>query len=121
MTVLTQDLADLAGREDGEKAGDARTGCEHGQFVCVEFGNLLDRHVRLAGQGFDGSLVYGTVVGMRHRGKHSHGVAFVRFEHPRCRLKACKIPLRRGQAARVAPGERVSSKGSPHCGQRIGA
>jgi len=46
MTTLTQDLADLASRKDGEKAGDARTGCEHGQLVCVELGNLLDRHVR---------------------------------------------------------------------------
>jgi hypothetical protein len=54
MTPLTQDLADLAGRKDGEKAGDARTGCEHSQFACVELGNLLDRHVRLAGQGLDG-------------------------------------------------------------------
>ena len=51
MTTLTQDLADLASRKDGEKAGDARTGCEHGQFVCIELGNLLDRHVRLATVG----------------------------------------------------------------------
>jgi hypothetical protein len=65
MTTLTQDLTDLAGRKDGEKAGDARTGCEHGQFVCVELGNLLDRYVRLAGQGLDGALVRGAVVGMR--------------------------------------------------------
>jgi hypothetical protein len=53
MTTLTQDLADLASRKDGEKAGDARTGGEHGQFVCIELGNLLDRHVRLAGQGLE--------------------------------------------------------------------
>src|SRR4029434_6479180 len=89
MTTLTQDLADLASRKDGEKAGDARTGCEHGQFVCIELGNLLDRHVRLAGQGLDGALVRSAVVGMHRRGKQSHGVAFVRFEHFRYMLKAC--------------------------------
>jgi hypothetical protein len=90
MTTLTQDLADLACRKDGEKAGDVRTSCEHGQFVCVELGNLLDRHVRLAGQGLDGALVRSAVVGMRRRGKHSHGVAFVRFERSRCMLKTGK-------------------------------
>ena len=92
MTTLTayRDLADLASRKDGEKASDARTGCEHGQLVCVELGNLLDRHVRLAGQGLDGAIVRSAVVGMRRRGKHSHGVAFVRFERSRCMLKACK-------------------------------
>ena len=90
MTTLTQDLADLASRKDGEKTGDARTGCEHGQFVCIELGNLLDRHVRLAGQGLDGALVRGAVVGMRRRGKQSHGVAFVRFERSRYMLKGCK-------------------------------
>ncbi len=90
MTTSTQDLADPSGREDGEKAGDARTGCEHGQFECVELGNLLDRHLRLAGQGLDGALVRSVVVGMRRRGKHSHGVAFLRFEGSRCVPKACK-------------------------------
>jgi hypothetical protein len=63
MTTLTQDLADRSGHEDGEKAGDARTGCEHSQFACVELGNLLDRYVRLAGQGLDGALVRSAVVG----------------------------------------------------------
>ena len=90
MTTLTQDLADRSGRKDGEKAGDARTGCEHSQFVCIELGNLLDRHVRLAGQGLDGALVRDAVVGLRRRGKHSHGVACVRFERSRCMLKACQ-------------------------------
>jgi hypothetical protein len=84
MTTVTQDLADLAGRKNGEKASNARTGCEHNQFACVELGNLLDRHVRLAGQGLDGALVRSAVVGMRRRGKHSHGVTFVRFERSRC-------------------------------------
>jgi hypothetical protein len=40
--------------------------------------------VRLAGQGLDGALVRSAVVGMRRRGKHSHGVTFVRFERSRC-------------------------------------
>jgi len=65
MTTLTQDLADRSGREDSEKAGDARTGCEHSQFTCVELGNLRDRYVRLASQGLDGALVRSAVVEMR--------------------------------------------------------
>jgi hypothetical protein len=90
MMTLTQDRADRAGREDGEKAGDARPGCEHGQCACVELGNLLDRHVRLAGQGCNGALVRSAVVGRRRRGTHSHGDAFVRFERSCCVSKACK-------------------------------
>jgi hypothetical protein len=35
MTVLTQHLSDLSGREDGEKASDARPDCEHCQLVFV--------------------------------------------------------------------------------------
>src|SRR5205814_7715784 len=35
MTALTQYLSDLPGREDGEKAGDARTDCEPCQLAFV--------------------------------------------------------------------------------------
>ena len=59
MTTVTQDLADLAGRKNGEKASNARTGCEHNQFACVELGDLLDRHVRLAGQGLKDGMMIG--------------------------------------------------------------
>ena len=72
MTVLTQYLSDLPGREDGKKAGDTRPDFEHGQLAFVQLGNVIDRHVRLSGQGFDGSLVRGTVARMRGRGKPVH-------------------------------------------------
>lgn len=65
MTVLTQHLPDLPGCEDGEKASDARPDREHCQLVCVQPGNVIDRHVRLAGQGFDSSLVRGAFARMR--------------------------------------------------------
>jgi hypothetical protein len=71
-TALTQELSDLPGREDGEKAGEARTDCKDCQLALVELGNVLDRHVQLAGQGFDGSLVCGAVVRMRGRGQTGH-------------------------------------------------
>ena len=90
MTTLTQDRADCAGREDAEKAGNPRPGCKHGQFAGVELGHLLDRHVRLSGQGLDGALVRSAVVGMCRRGKHNHGVSFLRFERSRCVPKVCK-------------------------------
>jgi len=66
MAALTQYLSDLPGREDGEKVGDAGTDCERCQLAFVQLGNLLDRHVRLLGQGFYGSLVRGTFA--RRRG-----------------------------------------------------
>jgi hypothetical protein len=72
MTALTQYLSDLPGREDGEKAGDARTDGAHCQLAFVQTGHLIDRHVRLLGQGFDGSLVRGASAGMRGRGKPVH-------------------------------------------------
>ena len=73
MTTLTQYLSDLPGREDSEKAGDARTDFEHCQLVCVQLGNLIERHVRLSGQGFDGALVRRAFTRMRGRGKPVHG------------------------------------------------
>jgi len=73
MTALTQYLSDLTGREDGEKAGDTRTDFEHCQLAFVQPGNLIDRHVRLSGQGFDGSLVRGAFARMHGRGKPVHG------------------------------------------------
>lgn len=72
MTTLTQNLSDLPDREDSEKAGDAGTDCEHCQLVCVQLGNVLDRHVRFSGQGFDGALVRGAVARLRGRGKPVH-------------------------------------------------
>jgi hypothetical protein len=74
--ALTQYLSDLPGREDGEKAGNARTDCEYCQLVFVQLGNLNDWHVRFSGQGFDGSLVRGAFARMRGRGKSGHVVAF---------------------------------------------
>lgn len=65
MTALTQYVSDLTDREDAEKGGDACTDCEHCQLAFVQLGNLLDRHVRFFGQGFDGSLVRGAFVRMR--------------------------------------------------------
>ena len=59
MTGVAARSPDLPGRENGEKAGDARPDCEHYQLVCVQLGNVIDRHVRLSGQGFDGALVRG--------------------------------------------------------------
>jgi hypothetical protein len=59
MTALTQYLSDLPGREDGEKVGDARSSCEHCQLAFVQLGNVIERHMRLWGQGRDGSLVPG--------------------------------------------------------------
>jgi hypothetical protein len=72
MTALTQYLSDLPGREDGEKAGDARTDCERCQLAFVQTGNLIDRHVRLLGQGCDGSLARGASARMHGRGKPVH-------------------------------------------------
>ena len=72
MTALTQYLSDLPDREDGEQAGDARTDFEPGQLAFVQLGNVIDRHVRLSGQGFDGALVRGAVARMRGRGKPVH-------------------------------------------------
>jgi len=65
MTALTQYISDLPGREDSEKAGDARTDCEDCQLVCVQLRNVLDWHVRFSGQGFDGALVRRTVTRLR--------------------------------------------------------
>ena len=72
MRVLTQYLSDLPGRKDGEKAGNARTDCECGQLAFVQTGDLINRHVRLLGQGFDGSLMCGASTRMRGRGKPVH-------------------------------------------------
>ena len=72
MTALTQYRSDLPGREDGEKAGDARTGFELCQLVFVQPGNLIDRHVRFSGQGFDSALVRGAFARLRGRGKTVH-------------------------------------------------
>ncbi len=65
MTALTQYLSDLPSREDSEKAGDARTDFEHCQLVCVQLGNVIEGHVRLSGQGFDGALVRRAFTRMR--------------------------------------------------------
>ena len=73
MTVLTQYLSDLPDREDSEKAGDARPDFERCQLPFVQLGNLIDRHVRLAGQIFDGALVRRAFARMRGRGKPVHG------------------------------------------------
>ena len=73
MTALTHYLSDLPDREDGEKAGDARLGFERCQLAFVQLDNLIDRHVRLLGQVFDGSLVRGAFAGMRGREKPVHG------------------------------------------------
>jgi hypothetical protein len=64
MTALTQYVADFPDREDAEKAGDACADCEHCQLAFVQLDNLIDRHVRFSGQGFDGSLVRGAFVSM---------------------------------------------------------
>ena len=73
MTPLTQELADRSSRKDGEKAGDARPDFERCQLAFVQLGNLIDRHVRLAGQVFDGSLVRGAFARMRGRERPVHG------------------------------------------------
>jgi hypothetical protein len=65
MTALTQYLSDLPGHEDGEKVGDARSSCEHCQLAFVQLGNVIDRHVRLSGQGFDGARVRRAFARMR--------------------------------------------------------
>ena len=85
MTALTQYLLDLPHREDGEKAGDACSGCEHGQLVFVQLDNVLDRHVRLAGQGFDGALVCGAFARLCGRGKPAHmSLSLCMTELPGC-------------------------------------
>jgi hypothetical protein len=48
---------EVSSNEDGEKASDARPDCEHCQLAFVQLGNVIDRHVRCLGQGFDASLV----------------------------------------------------------------
>ena len=73
MTALTQYLSDLPDREDGEKAGDARPDFERCQLAFVQLDNLIDRHVRLSGQIFDGALVRRAFARMRGRGKPVHG------------------------------------------------
>jgi hypothetical protein len=46
-----------------------RTNCEAYQLAFVELGNMIDRHVRLLGQGVDGALVPGALVGRCRRAK----------------------------------------------------
>jgi hypothetical protein len=46
-----------------------RTNCEACQRAFVELANMIDRHVRLLGQGVDGSLVPGALVGRCRRAK----------------------------------------------------
>jgi hypothetical protein len=62
MTTLTQERADLPGREDGQKARDARPGCERCQLAGIELGYVIERHLRFAGQGLDVSRVHMAVV-----------------------------------------------------------
>ena len=72
MMALTQYLPNLPSREDGEKTGDTRTDGERCQLAFVELGNLINWHVRLLGQSFDGSLVRGAFARRRRRGKSVH-------------------------------------------------
>jgi hypothetical protein len=72
MMALTQYLPDLPSREDGEKTSDTRTDGERCQLAFVEFGNLINWHVRLLGQDFDSSLVHGAFARRRSRGKSVH-------------------------------------------------
>ena len=72
MTALTQYLSDLTDREDGEKAGDACTACEHCELVCIELGHLIDRHMKLPCQGFNGSFTREAFTRMRGRGTPAH-------------------------------------------------
>ena len=78
LTVLTQYVSDLAEREDAEKAGDARTDCEHCQLAFVQLSNFIDGHMRFLGQSFDSSLVWGAFVKRRGRGNSVHIVTFLR-------------------------------------------
>src|SRR5437667_12292318 len=83
---------EISSHEDGEKASDARPDCEHCQLAFVQLGNVIDRHVRCLGQGFDGSLVRGAFARMRGRGKPAHvSLASCLTELPGC--KSGSMPL----------------------------
>src|SRR5687767_8693831 len=58
--AFTQQPADIADREDAEKALDARTNLELRARVVVELRNFLDRHLRFAREVLDGPLVNGS-------------------------------------------------------------
>jgi hypothetical protein len=90
---------EVSSHEDGEKASDARHDCEPGQLVFLQLGNVIDWHVRLAGQGFDGSLVRGAFARMRGRGKPVHVLlATCVPDLPGC--KSGSMPLELGMIGR---------------------
>jgi hypothetical protein len=96
---------EVSSHEDGEKASDARPDCEHCQLVFVQLGNVIDRHVRLAGQGFEGSLVPGAFARMCGRGKPVHvSLASCVTELPGC--KSGSMPLGPGMIGRQQPVEK---------------
>jgi hypothetical protein len=92
MTTVTQERANLPGREDGEIVRDARPGGERGQLAVVELGHILERHVRFAGQGLEVARVRRAVVRRGVWGTHGHHVLFLRFE------QATGVPLTLGHS-----------------------
>ena len=96
---------EVSSHEDGEQASDARPDCEHCQLVFVHLGNVIDRHVRCLGQGFDGSLVCGAFARRRGRGKPVHvSLSSCVPELPGC--KGGSMPLEPGMLGRHQPVEK---------------
>ena len=58
--ALTQQPADIADRENADKALDARAGLELDPRVVVELRDFIDRHLRFPGKVLDGPLVNGS-------------------------------------------------------------
>jgi hypothetical protein len=96
---------EVSSHEDGEKAREARPDCEHCQLAFGQLGNVIDRHVRCLGQGFEASLVRGAFARLRGRGKLVHvSLASCVPELPAC--KSGSMPLGPGMMGRHQPVEK---------------
>jgi hypothetical protein len=83
-----------------------RSDCEHCQLVFVQLGNVIYRHVRLVGQGFNGSLVRGAFARMRGRRKPVHlSLSSCVAALPGC--KSSSMPLEPGMSGRHQPVEKL--------------
>ena len=86
--ALAQQLADIADREDAEKALDARADLELGPRLVVELRDFIDRHLRFPGEVLDGALVMG-----------SHRLPWTRSSWVSSQLEAASMPTPNTESA----------------------